>query len=55
MSPHDFRRIVLAHDLLVRDSCKPPAQAAQTRPDTDAAEPTRERIPAEMAAQGSNG
>jgi hypothetical protein len=53
MSPHDFRRIALAHDLLIRDSRKPLGRGERGRPDRAAAEPKQERIPAERGAQKS--
>jgi hypothetical protein len=55
MSPQDFRRIVLAHDLLVRDSREPPAEEERTRPDGKGLEPKQERIPAETAARERGG
>ncbi len=55
MSLHDFRRIALAHDLLVQSSRKRPDTAEWTGTESQAAEPEPERIPAETAAQESDG
>jgi hypothetical protein len=51
MSPHDFRRIILAHSLFVPDSRKPFSEAERNRPDEDAPEAAQKRIPEEVAQQ----
>ncbi|HJS88291.1 MAG TPA: hypothetical protein VJ779_22810 [Acetobacteraceae bacterium] len=55
MSLQDFRRIALAHDLLVRDPHTRPSAPEWTGTEREAGEAAQERIPAATTPREGNG